>query len=272
MGAIEFQNVSFTYPSGHTANEQLNLAIQSGERVAIVGQNGAGKTTAVKLMNGLNKPTKGEVLVNGMNTKDKTAAHISAYVGYVFQNPDEQIFNTTVQAEIEYMLRYRKLDQAEIDRRVERAVELTGIKSYLNRNPYDVPYSMRKFVTIAVVLAMETPFLILDEPTAGQDLQGIQTLAKLMDVLQEEGKSVITITHDMEFVADYFTRVVVMANKRIVADEHVRDIFSNEEWITEARIKKPQISELADELGIPGSILYRNELVHALTAQTLEKK
>ncbi|MED4750701.1 ABC transporter ATP-binding protein [Brevibacillus choshinensis] len=264
MGAIELRNVSFAYPNGHTANEHLNLEIKSGERVAIVGQNGAGKTTAVKLMNGLNKPTQGDVLVNGINTKEKTAAQISAFVGYVFQNPDEQIFNTSVKTEIEYMLHYMKLDQAEIDRRVERAVELTGIKRYLNMNPYDVPYSMRKFVTIAVVLAMETPYLILDEPTAGQDMDGILTLARLMDVLQEEGKSVITITHDMEFVADYFSRVVVMANKRIIADESAREIFWNEEWITEARIKKPQISELAKELGIDGSILYRNELINVL--------
>lgn len=264
MEAIELKNVSFAYPDGHVANEELNLIIQKGERVAIVGQNGAGKTTAVKLMNGLNKPTSGDVLINGINTKGQTTAQTSAYVGYVFQNPDDQIFNSNVQKEIEYMLNYLKLNQKEIERRVNRAVELTGIDGYLHMNPFDVPYSTRKFVTIAMVLALETPYIILDEPTAGQDLHGIKTLANLLDRLQDEGKSVITITHDMEFVADNFTRVVTMANKRIIADDSARNTFWSKEIITEARLKKPQIGEIAEELGLEGNIIFRHELVELL--------
>ncbi|WP_318615492.1 ABC transporter ATP-binding protein [Sporosarcina sp. YIM B06819] len=264
MEAIELKNVTFAYPDGHVANEELNLVIRKGERVAIVGQNGAGKTTAVKLMNGLNKPTSGDVLVNGINTKNQTTAQISAYVGYVFQNPDDQIFNSNVQKEIEYMLHYLKLDQQEIERRVSRAVELTGIEGYLHMNPFDVPYSIRRFVTIAMVLALETPYIILDEPTAGQDLIGIKTLSNLLDRLQEEGKSVITITHDMEFVADNFTRVVTMANKRIISDDSARNTFWSKEIITEARIKKPQIGEVAEELGLKGNIIFRHELVELL--------
>ncbi|WP_342599827.1 ABC transporter ATP-binding protein [Psychrobacillus sp. FSL H8-0483] len=264
MEAIELKNVSFAYPDGHVANEELNLIIRKGERVAIVGQNGAGKTTAVKLMNGLNKPTSGDVLINGVNTKAQTTAQTSAYVGYVFQNPDDQIFNSNVQKEIEYMLHYLKLGAQEIERRVSRAVELTGIKGYLNMNPFDVPYSIRKFVTIAMVLALETPYIILDEPTAGQDLHGIQTLTNLLDRLQEEGKCVITITHDMEFVADNFTRVITMANKRIIADDSARNTFWSTEILKEARLKKPQIGEISEELGMEGNIIYRHELVELL--------
>jgi len=265
MGAIELKNVTFAYPNGFVANENLNLLIESGERVAIVGQNGAGKTTAVKLMNGLNKPTKGDVLVNGINTKDKTTAQISAFVGYVFQNPDDQIFNSNVKKEIEYMLRYLKLDQKEIDRRVGRAVELTGMSEYLEMNPYDVPYSTRKFISIAAILAIETPYIILDEPTAGQDMHGIKVLSTLMDILKDEGKSVITITHDMEFVADNFSRVVTMANKQIIADGSATDIFSNHDIIKQAKIKKPQIGELASEIGFGENILFRNEIVELLS-------
>lgn len=264
MGAIEFRNVTFAYPNGYIANENLNLRIESGERVAIVGQNGAGKTTAVKLMNGLNKPTKGDVFVDGINTKDKTTAQISTYVGYVFQNPDDQIFNSNVKKEIEYMLHYVKMDPKEIDRRVDRAVDLTGIRDYLHMNPYDVPYSTRKFISIAAILAIETPYIILDEPTAGQDLAGIRALSRLMDVLQDEGKSVITITHDMEFVADNFLRVVAMANKQIIADGHAKDIFWNQEVVKKAKIKKPQIGDLANDLGLENNILFRNELVELL--------
>jgi len=137
--AIELKNVTFTYPNGYTANVGLNLTVEKGEKVAIVGQNGAGKTTAVKLMNGLNKPTEGDVLVDGVNTKDRTCAQISRSVGYVFQNPDDQIFNSTVRDEIEYMPRRAKLDEKEIERRFNRAVELTGIEEYVKMNPLTSP-------------------------------------------------------------------------------------------------------------------------------------
>lgn len=267
MGAIELKNVTFAYPNGFVANENLNLTINTGERVAIVGQNGAGKTTAVKLMNGLNRPTSGDVLVNGINTKDKTTAQIARTVGYVFQNPDDQIFNKDVITEIEYMPRYFKLPEQEIKRRVERAVYLTSIDKYLKKNPFDIPYSIRKFVSIAAVLATETDYVIFDEPTAGQDLYGIQVLSRLMEVLESEGRTVITITHDMDFVADNFKRVVAMANKHIIADGDMRDIFWNESVVTESRIKKPQIGELAKDLNLPGNILFRNEFVEMLKAK-----
>lgn len=262
--SIVVKDVNFSYPNGHIANEHLNFSIQKGERLAIVGQNGAGKTTAVKLLNGLHKPTEGDVLVEGINTKDRTVAQIAKLVGYVFQNPDDQIFNNTVRDEIEYSLKHFNLPAEEIESRVERAIVLTGIKEYMDMKPFDIPYSTRKFVTIAVFLAMDTPYLILDEPTAGQDVNGIEKLSKLMSVLQDEGKTVITITHDMEFVASNFTRVIAMANKCIIADGTVRDIFWNEDILKRSNIAKPQIGELARDIGISENILFRNELVDFL--------
>ncbi|GGK02344.1 hypothetical protein GCM10007063_25820 [Lentibacillus kapialis] len=268
MKSIVLKDATFIYPNDHIANEELNLKINRGERVAIVGQNGAGKTTAVKLINGLNKPTHGDVFIDGKNTKDKTVAQISAYVGYVFQNPDDQVFNNSVEDEIEYTLRYLKLPSEEIERRVKRAVELTGIEDFLDMKPFDVPFAIRKFVTIAVILALETPYLILDEPTAGQDLKGINKLSKLLDVLEEEEKTVITISHDMEFVADNFTRVVAMANKKIIADDIPRNIFWNESVVAASKIKKPEIGELAKEVGIEEKIIYRDELVNKISCSS----
>ena len=212
MDCIEFKNASFRYPNGTLANEELNLRIEQGERVAIIGQNGAGKTTAVKMMNGLHKPTQGDVIVNGVNTKERTTAQISHMVGYVFQNPDDQIFNTTVRAELEFWPKYQKLPQEDMDARVARAVEMTGIRQYMDLNPYEIPYSTKKFVSIAAILAVQTPYLVLDEPTAGQDIHGVNCLVHIMDTLRSEGKSVIVITHDMEFVARNFERVIVMAH------------------------------------------------------------
>lgn len=267
MDAIELKNVCFTYPNGHQANLDLNLRIGAGERVAIVGQNGAGKTTAVKLMNNLLSPTSGDVLVYGVNTRGKTTAQIALKVGYVFQNPDDQIFNRDVVTEIEYMPRYLKMERAEIDRRTARALEMTGIEKYLKTNPFDIPYAIRKFVSIAAVLAMETDCIILDEPTAGQDRRGIAVLRKLMDRLRDEGRTVIAITHDMEFVAENFSRVVAMARKRIISDGPARELFADDAIIAESRIKRPQVGQLARDLGNRDGVLLVAE-----TADWLEQR
>ena len=257
MDCIEFKNASFCYPNGTLANEELNLHIGQGERVAIIGQNGAGKTTAVKMMNGLHKPTQGDVIVNGINTKERTTAQISHMVGYVFQNPDDQIFNTTVRAELEFWPRYQKLSPEDMNARVARAAEMTGIGQYMELNPYEIPYSTKKFVSIAAILAVQTPYLVLDEPTAGQDTHGVNCLVHIMDTLRSEGKGVIVITHDMEFVARNFERVVVMAHGS------VREVFQNDAVLHAAAIQKPQMGQLASSLGHP-DILYSEDLVKVL--------
>lgn len=261
--SIELKNVSFSYPNGHLANENLNLTIHDGERVAIIGQNGAGKTTAVKLMNALHKPTQGEVIVNGTSTRDKTCAQISSMVGYVFQNPDDQIFKTTVKDEVEFWCHYKKLSEQETEKRCKWAAELCGIERYYHFNPYEIPYSTKKFVSIASVLVAQTPYLILDEPTAGQDLIGVECLVRLMDEMKKLGRAVVTITHDMEFAANHFNRIIVMAHKHIIADGTPEEIFANEEILREAKVKKPQISELSCRLGF-GNLLKMQELVEKI--------
>ncbi len=262
--AIEIKNASFAYPNGFVAVENISLTIHDGERAAIVGQNGAGKTTAVKMMNGLNKPSQGDVIIDGINTKDKTTAFIARMVGYVFQNPDDQIFNKSVQTEIEYMPRYFKLPEKEVQERVQYAVELTRVEKYLKTNPYDVPYPIRKFVAIAAVIATRPKYIILDEPTAGQDKHGLETLARMIDRLQADGVTLITITHDMEFAVNNFHRIVAMAHKNIIADGDAKDVFWNEQVVAEARIKKPLIGEMAAALGLDGKILFCDELVERL--------
>lgn len=262
--AIEFKNVFFQYPNGYLANENLNLMIEQGERVGIIGQNGAGKTTAVKLMNRLNKPTQGDVFIDGTNTKEKTTAQIAKYVGYVFQNPDDQIFNQTVMAEVQYMLRKLKLTQEEINQRSSRALELTGLTDYRKKNPFDLPLPMRKFLTIAAVIATKPKYMILDEPTAGLDVRGIRLLENLIAVLQEEHMSVITITHDMEFVARNFNRIVVMAHKNIIMDATPQEVFAEDGIIKDARIKKPEIALMAEAAGLKQHVLFVEELVNIL--------
>lgn len=261
MGRIELKDASFTYPNGFLANDHLNLTVEQGERVAIVGQNGAGKTTAVKMMNGLHKPSEGDVFVNGKNTKDYTTAQIAKHVGYVFQNPDDQIFNQSVYAEIAYMPKYYKMNEKEIDKRVREAAALMDIERFLKSNPFEIPYVIRKFVTIAAILATEPEYIILDEPTAGQDLKGIRILVQFLDIMRERGVGVITITHDMEFVAGHFERVVAMADKRIILDGNVRECFGRDDVLERSRIKRPQIGEIAGRIGLGRDVLDAGEFV-----------
>jgi energy-coupling factor transport system ATP-binding protein len=215
-------------------------------------------------MNALFKPTDGTVLVNGVDTKKKTTAQIAKSVGYVFQNPDDQIFNNNVRAELEYMPKYLKLPEDEIKRRAEYALKLTKIDKYMDMNPFDIPYPIRKFVTIAAIICVEPKYLILDEPTAGQDSLGIRILEALMDEMNDKGVSVVTITHDMEFVANNFKRVVVMAHANVIADDSAREIFWNDAMVKESGILKPQLAQLAERLELPGKLLYQDELIKAV--------
>lgn len=263
--AIEVKNISFSYPGSQvTAVENVSMTIEKGERVAIIGQNGAGKSTTVKIINNIYKPVSGEILVDGIDTRKKTTAQIAPHVGYVFQNPNDQIFNDDVVKEIEYVLRYWKLQEKEIVRRREEAIEITGIRDFLEVHPFDIPLPIRKFLTIAVVLALDPDYVILDEPTAGQDNWGRRQLRTVMDYLQEKGKAIITISHDMEFVAENFERVIVMAHKNVIADGNRREIFYRHDILEESRVKPPISADLAQKLELPGNILTRQELAEAI--------
>ncbi|GIP31972.1 energy-coupling factor ABC transporter ATP-binding protein [Paenibacillus sp. J2TS4] len=264
MSFLTLSDVSYQYPSGHLAVDRVNMSFAKGESVAIIGQNGAGKTTTVKMMNGLLKPTDGNVIIDGWNTREYTTAQLSRKVGYVFQNPDEQIFHNDVYSEIEFGPKNLGLSEEQIKENVMRSAELTGVVPFLEENPYNLPYSMRKFVTIASVLAMDSSVVIWDEPTAGQDLPAMKRLSDLIRILVQEGKTVITITHDMEFVVNNFNRTIVMANRQVLADGDKRDIFWDHDILRQAKLKQPHISRLCHSLNLDGKILTLQELTRHL--------
>lgn len=264
MKVIELQNVSFAYPNGFSAVEHVSMDFEKGEAVAIIGQNGAGKTTTVKLMNNLYQPTEGTVLVNGEDTKKFTTAQIAKKVGYVFQNPDDQIFQSEVQKEISYAAKANKIPEKEAKQWFDIGVLLTGLKDSLEENPYNLPLSIRKFVTIASVIAFNPEVIILDEPTAGQDLHGLERLSNLIKELKRMGKTIITITHDMDFVIENFERVIVMANQRKIADGNLKDVFWNKSILKEAALKQPAICMMADQLGFQEFIITEDEMLQAI--------
>ncbi|MCB7304545.1 energy-coupling factor ABC transporter ATP-binding protein [Bariatricus massiliensis] len=267
MTDLVLKDVSFSYPGGFLAVDHINMEIKAGENVAIVGQNGAGKTTTVKMMNGLLRPTEGQVLIGDMNTKDYTTAQISKVVGYVFQNPDDQIFHSTVESEVRFGPKMMKLPLEEENRRVEEALKMTGMDRYKDENPYNLPLSTRKFVTIAAVIAMETDILIFDEPTAGQDIEGNKRLSDILKTLHEKGKTVITISHDMEFVADNFKKVIVMAKKKIVRSGTPKEIFWDYESLEKAMLKQPYVSRVCKALGIEGSVINIEDAIEKIMSR-----
>lgn len=255
MALVEVKNISFQYPNGYLAVDDVSFSIDAGENIAIVGQNGAGKTTTVKMLNGLIKACKGDVLIDGESTQKYTTAQMAKRVGYVFQNPDDQIFNSTVRKEIEYGLKKMKIDPDECERRIKDAAELTGMDKYLEVNPYDLPLSIRKFVTIASVIASNCEVMIFDEPTAGQDLEGLARLSKLNKILTERGKAIVTITHDMEFVAENYERTIVMCQKKVLADGKTKDVFFQKDIMEKAMLKQPVIVRIANQIGMKENTL-----------------
>lgn len=266
MAYIEVKDVTFVYPNGHSAVNDLNLSIEKGENVAIVGQNGAGKTTTVKLFNALHYPTKGDVIIGDMNTKDYTTAQVSRKVGYVFQNPDDQIFHSTVLEEIQFGPKMMKLPENKQKALVKEALALTGLGKFQNENPYNLPLSVRKFVTIAAIIAMDCDVMIFDEPTAGQDYIGNKRLSWIIKKLSEKGKTLITISHDMVFVADNFERVVVMCKKRKIADGSPKEIFWNQPVLDEAMLKQPYVSNICNRLGVGDNVISMDEAVDAIVS------
>lgn len=271
MSYLSLNDVSYSYPDGFRAIENITMEFELGESVAIIGQNGAGKTTTVKLMNGLLKPFEGNVVIDGWNTKDYSTAQLSRKVGYVYQNPDDQIFHSKVYNEIEFGPKKIGLSKERIKENILSAAELTGIDQFLENHPFDLPYSLRKFISIASVIAMEPNVIILDEPTAGQDGNSMKRLSHIIKTLTKQGKTVITITHDMEFVANNFNRVIVMANKRKIADSNKRDVFWNLDVLEKGRVKQPYISQLSRKLEISDKNIFTEELIHCLKQDSRKK-
>jgi energy-coupling factor transport system ATP-binding protein len=249
---ISVDHVTFSYPSGFTALTDISLEIAPGEVMAIIGENGAGKTTLVRHLNGLLKPSAGAVTIGEWDTRQQPVAALARRVGYVFQNPDDQLFERTVRAEVAFGPRNLGRPDAEVKTAVEEALARVGLLDSADRHPYDLHVSQRKLVALAASLAMDTPIVILDEPTTGQDARGVELIGQIVEGLRHEGRSVITITHDIDFCAEHFPRVVVMAQGRILADGPARTVLAEMETLARAEVEPPQMVRLAAGLGLTG--------------------
>ena len=247
---IEIASLSFTYPSSVTALRKVSLSIGTGEAVAIIGQNGAGKTTLVKHLNGLLKPTHGQVRVGSWDTRERSVAQLAARVGYVFQNPDDQLFQRTVRAEVMFGPRNLGWAKNRAAVQVETTLKEVGLLEQAGRHPYDLSPGDRRLVALAAVLAMDTPVIVLDEPTTGLDYAGVERIGRIVDDLRAKGRTLITITHDMDFCAEHFERVVVLAEGRLLLDGPSRSVFAQADVLAQSDVDPPQLARLASRLGL----------------------
>lgn len=262
--AVEFADLHFRYPSGVEAVRGVSLSVAAGERVAIVGENGAGKTTLVRHLNGILRPTSGTVLVGETPTAGQTIAQLAARVGYVFQNPDEQLFAGTVTADVEFGPRNLGCSPEEAAARAASALAAVHLQDEAGAHPHHLSLSERKRVALAGVLAMRTPVVVLDEPTTGQDARGVELIAGIVESLSDAGRTVIAITHDMDFCAEHFDRVVVLADGQVQADGDAREVFGRTESLGRAAVEPPQLLRLATHLGWRERPLTPAEFVRAL--------
>ncbi|HJQ15319.1 MAG TPA: ABC transporter ATP-binding protein [Anaerolineales bacterium] len=261
---IEIKDLHFTYPAGVEALRGISLTIESGEQVAIVGQNGAGKTTLVKHFNGLLQPTRGRVLIGGLDTTRYSVAKLASRVGYVFQNPDEQLFSRNVGAEVAFGPKNLGFDEERIQTLVKDALALTQLSDKTETNPYDLSATWRKMVALASILSMDTDILIFDEPTTGQDALNVARIAHVIAELRKRGKTVITITHDIDFCAENFERVIAMSQGKILLDGRTNDVLGQEEILASTYVDPPQLTRLGKRLGFKNTVRNQEEFLRTL--------
>ena len=227
---LQVEGLVHVFPDGTRAVDGVDLAIGRGERVAIVGQNGSGKTTLVRHFNGLLRPTEGRILVEGADAAERRVAALAASVGLAFQDPDRQIFAGSVRAEVEFGPRNLGMSGGVLRRAVDAALADVGLTGEARTNPYDLGASRRKLLALASIQAMDTPVLVLDEPTTGQDLHGIEIVQGVIQRASAAGRTVIAISHDLRFVAESFDRVVVLRAGQAILDGTPASVFAQERW------------------------------------------
>jgi energy-coupling factor transport system ATP-binding protein len=251
MAEITIGKVRFAYPGGADVYPEpgLTLALESGV-TALVGENGAGKTTLTKLLNGLLRPNSGKVVVAGLDVSTRSVAQMARSVGYAFQNPDDQLFERTVRAEVSFGPRVLGRSPTDAAQAVARAIDRCGLAGNEEVHPHDLGLSERKWVAIASALAIEPPVIVLDEPTLGQDAASRQRLRELVGDLAGEGKLILVVTHDMDFVGEACPRTVVLTHGVVRHAGPTAAAFEDQAMIGEAGLEPPHVTMLARALGL----------------------
>lgn len=256
---IQMDDIVFRYDEAVEALSGISLELEAG-CVCLIGQNGAGKTTFAKHLNGLLEPTEGQVTVADLDTREHRVARIAREVGLSFQNPNDQLFHDTVDEEIRYGPENLEYDDDRIDELVEDAVERLELEDVREKNPYDMGQPRRKRVAVASVLAMDTPIVVLDEPTGGQDAAGNELLGDLVESLVADGVLVVVITHDVGFASRYADRLIALYNGEVLLDGSPRTVFGQPDVLERTDVSPPIVTRIGQQLGLEETVLTVDEL------------
>lgn len=255
---VNVENVSFLYPPPNRvwALKNVNLNVEAGEFVALIGQNGSGKTTLAKCISGFLKPTKGSVRVHGIDTRRTHTSELAKKVGYVFQNPDHQLFKESVYDEVAFGLHNIGRPKDQIEKKVREVLERVNLWEARDLHPFRLGKGQRQRVAISAILAMEPEILVIDEPTTGQDRKEARAIMDLaLDLNRKEGVTVVVITHAMHLVSEYAKRVVTMCQGQVLIDGQTREVFSQIDLLSHTFVQPPQITVFGDKLGFNPVVL-----------------
>ena len=263
MHLIETRDLCYSYPHSVKALQGINFIAPRNARIAVIGSNGAGKSTLFKHFNGIFKPTSGQVLIRGEPITKQNIREVRKFVGIVFQNADDQIFSPTVEQDVAFGPTNLGLDEETIHHRVHEALKIVGIEHLADRVPHHLSGGEKKRVAIAGVIAMEPEVLVLDEPTAGLDPQGVHDLVGFINSLSKKyGMTVIFSTHDVGLVAEVSDYIYVMNKGQFVAEGSVEQIFMQPDMLKSYRLDVPVLPKLLGSLrqhNIPVSMAYTYE-------------
>lgn len=243
---LSTENLSFTYPDGTQALKNINIEIEKGEKVAIIGPNGAGKSTLFSHFNGLTEPTSGCVKIEGkpISFEKDELLKVRQKVGIVFQDPNDQLFAPTVKEDIAFGPMNLGLSYDEVEKRVEDALKMVGMENYEDKTPHHLSGGQQKRIAIAGIIAMKPELMILDEPTAGLDPDGVKKVLNIMNQLNEEGMTLIISSHDIDMISKYADKIFVLYNGEIIESGNKNKIFSDMKLLKKAHLRTPITTEI----------------------------
>ena len=243
---LSTENLSFTYPDGTQALKNINIEIEKGEKVAIIGPNGAGKSTLFSHFNGLTEPTSGCVKIEDkpISFEKDELLKVRQKVGIVFQDPNDQLFAPTVKEDIAFGPMNLGLSYDEVEKRVEDALKMVGMENYEDKTPHHLSGGQQKRIAIAGIIAMKPELMILDEPTAGLDPDGVEKVLNIMNQLNEEGMTLIISSHDIDMISKYADKIFVLYNGEIIESGNKNKIFSDMELLKKAHLRTPITTEI----------------------------
>ena len=242
---IIIKDIDYIYPNGTVALKNINLNIQKGEMLGIMGKNGAGKTTLIRTLNGLIRPRSGDIYINNENINSKSIAELSKNVGLIFQNPSHQLFANSVEEEIKFSLKNLLLDKEELQIKTNEILRNFNLDKYRDRSPLNLSGGESKKLAIVSIICRDPEILVFDEPTLGQDAREIESFIKFINNEKEEGKTIIIITHNVEFAYEFIPRTILMGSGEIIADGPTQNVLNNNFLTERSSLILPQTRQLS---------------------------